>query len=88
MKDIVLTFYGYEPTLWFSDKELVNDLYMTKNKYFDKHPLIRNLAEPLLGDSILLQQNNEFWNAKRKTIASSMYKDKIVLYLEMAKDLL
>lgn len=52
--DAIMAFYGFEPTIWLHDLDMVYDLYLSKNKYFDKHPLLHNLAEPLLGDSLLL----------------------------------
>ena len=33
-------FTGYEPTILISDPDVVYELYVTKNKYFDKHPRI------------------------------------------------
>jgi hypothetical protein len=47
-------FLASEPILHVNDPHLINELYITKNKYFDKHPLSRNVIYPLMGDSILL----------------------------------
>ena len=33
---------AYYPTLFISDLDMLNELYQTKNKIFDKHPLMRN----------------------------------------------
>jgi cytochrome P450 len=85
MPDVVMAFYGFEPTLWIQGTEILNDLYVTKNKYFDKHPLIQNLVEPLLGDSLLLEQSNDLWSQKRKHISAAFYKEKLISYLEVIK---
>jgi hypothetical protein len=51
---IVQWFTGFEPTLMICDPELLNELYVTKNKYFDKHQRMADIFRPLLGDSTLM----------------------------------
>jgi hypothetical protein len=36
---ICAVFMTYKPNIFFRDPELLNELYVTKNKYFDKHRL-------------------------------------------------
>ena len=43
-----------EPGVIICDVTIVEAMYTTKNKYFDKHELVKNMVYPLLGDSILL----------------------------------
>ena len=50
---VVLDCKSPTPCLVFSDPECLHDLYVTKNKFFDKEPKIRNLYESLTGDSIV-----------------------------------
>jgi hypothetical protein len=47
-------FFSYKPTIYIRDPKLLEELYVKHNKYFDKYPVIKNLLNPLMGDSILL----------------------------------
>jgi cytochrome P450 len=69
--------YQKQPTLVISDPLLLEQLYVQKNKYFDKHPRIYDMLKPCLGDSILLMRSNELWSAKRKSLSTAFYKDKL-----------
>jgi hypothetical protein len=53
-------------TIAIRDPELLEELYVNQNKYFDKYYLTRDLLYPLMGDSILLAESNELWSKKRK----------------------
>ena len=53
MPKVVGLFNSYEPTLFVSDPIMVNEMYVNKNKYFDKHDAVANALYPLMGDSIL-----------------------------------
>lgn len=64
--DIVMAFYGFEPTLWIQSTEVLNDLYVARNRYFDKHDLLKNVVSPLLGEGLLLERSDELWGKKRK----------------------
>ena len=61
---------------------MVNEIYVTKNKYFDKHESIGNSLYPLVGDSILFQKSNEIWREKRRALSSVFYKGKIIRMIE------
>ena len=61
-------------------------MYTTKNKYFDKHPLIRDVSYILTGDSILFAETNEAWRASRKALTPAFYKGKLVSMMEIAKE--
>jgi hypothetical protein len=82
---ITACFLNYYPNLFFRDPELLNELYITKNKYFDKCPLMRDLFYPLMGDSILLSDNSETWSKKRKTLSAAFYKEKLVMMCDIVK---
>lgn len=69
--------------IWIAGPEELSDLYMAKNRYFDKEPSTRNLTDPLLGDTILFSEGNELWNMYRKSLASAFYKDKLVKYVDV-----
>jgi hypothetical protein len=50
---------GFETYLLISDPELLDEIYVVKNKYFDKHPQMNNVANPLLGDNVILEPSGE-----------------------------
>ena len=66
-----------------TDPEIVNELYISKNKYFEKSDKMRRqLGTGFVGRSILFEPSNEFWAMKRKRIASAFYKDKLTPMLQ------
>lgn len=71
--------------LGISDPAVVADLYTTKNKYFDKHPLIKDLSHCLTGDSILFAETSTDWRDTRKALSPAFYKGKLEGLTEIAK---
>lgn len=73
--------YGFcylkEPTLVVSDPHILEEVYVSKNKYFDKHPRIYEFFKPLMGETILMARSNELWSKKRKSLSTAFYKDKL-----------
>jgi len=67
------------------DVKVVEAMYTTQNKYFDKHPLIGDLAYCLTGDSILFANTNEDWKKSRMAIRPAFYKGKLEKLVEIAK---
>jgi len=55
-KASVIFFITEGAGLAISDPGVVQELYTTKNKYFDKHPLIKDLTYCLTGESILFAE--------------------------------
>ena len=43
---------------------------------------------PLIGESILLAESTEEWSNKRKILAASFYKEKLVKMIKLAKSIL
>jgi cytochrome P450 len=82
---IAALFLNYYPSLFISDPDMLNELYVTKNKYFDKNDLIRNLFYPLMGDSILLSDSSEIWGKKRKVLSAAFYKEKLIMMCDLVK---
>lgn len=66
--------------MWITSPDLLNDLYLVKNKHFDKHIDVKRLSEPLLGNSLLFVEKSEMWNMHRKAMSASLYKDKLIKY--------
>lgn len=67
------------------DAAVVEAMYTTKNKYFDKHPLVKDLTHCLLGDSILFAETTQDWKKSRKAMSPAFYKGKLVQLVEIAK---
>lgn len=71
--------------LGIADVKVVEAMYTTKNKYFDKHPLIKDLCECLTGDSILFAETSDDWRKSRKAMSPAFYKGKLENLVEIAK---
>ena len=78
-------FFNTSAALNTYDPRVVEAMYTTKNKYFNKHPLIRDVSYILTGDSILFAETNDEWRASRKALTPAFYKGKLVSMLEIAK---
>ena len=78
-------FITKEAGLTISDVKVVESMYTVKNKYFDKHPLTRDIALCLTGESILFAETSEDWRKSRKAISPAFYKGKLENLVEIAK---
>ena len=67
------------------DVKVVEAMYTTKNKYFDKHPLIQELSECLTGNSILFNETSDDWRKSRKIMSQAFYKGKLENLVEIGK---
>ncbi len=66
--------------------EAAEVLFLTKNKYFDKHPSAAQLFKRTAGDSIIFAKSDVKWQQKRKALSAALYKDKLKLMIEIMKD--
>ena len=71
--------------IMLNDFKVVQDLYVTHNRFFDKDPLIRSLVGELTGKSILFSDSNESWRTRRHALAPAFYKKKLEEMIEQAK---
>ena len=78
-------FYNTSAAVNTFDPQVVEAMYTTKNKYFDKHPLIKDLSYALTGDSILFAETTPDWKASRKALTPAFYKGKLVYLMDIAK---
>jgi cytochrome P450 len=83
---IVGLVFGTKVALVINTPELSQELYLTKNKYFDKHPHASGLYSRMLGDSILFAKSDVLWQQKRKALSAALYKDKLRVMMEIMKD--
>ena len=60
-------------------------MYTSKNSFFSKHPLVKDLQECLIGDSILFAETSLEWKEARKKISPAFYKGKLVSLIELAR---
>ena len=81
----MVIFRGHDVNIVVNDVKVVQDLYVTHNRYFDKDPLIRSLVGELTGKSILFADSNEKWRARRHALAPAFYKKKLEEMIEQAK---
>jgi hypothetical protein len=58
---IVGIVFGTSVTLIVNRPEPAEELFLTKNKYFDKHPRSAKLFSRLTGDSILFAKSDLLW---------------------------
>jgi cytochrome P450 len=65
--------------------EPCEELFQSKNKYFDKHPRSITIAKKLFGDSILFAKSDIMWQSKRKALSAALYKEKLRGMVEMIK---
>ena len=78
-----MEFRGPTPNLFIADASLLDDLYVKKNKYFDKEVKMKNLLNEIIGDSIVFAPSNEVWSNKRKRLSQAFYKDKMIKMLQI-----
>ena len=69
-----------------ADPDVVEAMYTTKNCFFDKHPIVKELLFCLTGESILLAETNKEWKEARKIISPSLYKGKLKGLTELTKE--
>ena len=50
---VIGVFNSFEPTFFITDPLMVHDMYVTQNKYFDKHESVANVLFPLSGNTII-----------------------------------
>ena len=81
----IVQFLTNEAGIGIGDVKIVEALYTSKNKYFDKHPLIGDLTFCLTGDSILFAPTSDDWRKSRKAISPAFYKGKLEKLVEVGK---
>ncbi len=65
--------------------EPLEDIFHTKNKYFDKHPRSANILKRLFGESILFAKSDIKWQQKRKALSAALYKEKLRVMIDKIK---
>ena len=78
-------FITNEAGLLIRDVKVVEAMYTTKNKYFDKHPLVKDLSMCMTGESILFAETTEDWRKSRKAMSPAFYKGKLEHLIEISR---
>ena len=69
-----------------TDPNVVQELFTTKNKYFDKAPLVKDVTYCLGGEAILFTETTKQWKEARKAMSPAFYKGKLENMTEIAKE--
>ena len=80
-----VAFITNQAALPIRNVKVIEAMYTTKNKYFDKHPLVKDLSFCLTGDSILFAETTDDWRKSRKAMSPAFYKGKLDDLCETAK---
>ena len=83
---VLVCYFTGGTCILLSDSAVVEAMYTTKNKYFNKHPIIKDLTNCLLGKSILFAETSKEWKEARKTLSPAFYKGKLLGMIEIARD--
>lgn len=65
-----------------TDPAYVDELYLAKNKFFDKAQKEKRIYYDWFGESIFNAKSDHDWLERRKHLAAAFYKDKINLMLK------
>ena len=65
------------PSLWVSDPEIVQDIFVSKNAIAEKQADGLLLVKDIIGNSFIMSRSDEVWKAKRKACAHAFYKDRL-----------
>ena len=85
-KPIALVYFTAGTTIVISDPIVVEAMYTSKNKFFDKHPLVKELTLCLTGKSILFAETSREWKQARQTMSPAFYKGKLLGLVELARE--
>ena len=82
---VMQAFYTGGCCVLIGDPKVTEAMYTTKNSYFSKHPIVKDLEHCLVGDSILFAETSLEWKQARKTISPAFYKGKLLSLIELAR---
>jgi cytochrome P450 len=75
----------FTPSLMISDPAMLQDIYGSKNRFFDKSTLSRDILAPLMGDTTIFQPTSDNWRQKRKSLSATFYKAKLLKMVDIVK---
>ena len=64
--------------VFINDPSLLEEVYITKNKYYTKHEMKREGGKPMLFNNIVSMDTfNPAYAPKRKALSSAFFKNKV-----------
>ena len=66
-----------------TDPKYVDELYIAKNKFFDKADKERRVYFRWFGESIFHAKSDKAWQDQRKHLAAAFYKDKMNMMIRI-----
>lgn len=82
MPPIILDFRDPKGIIYISGPEYLYDLYVTKNRLFDKNPKDQNTYIQWFGSGSVTSRSNDQWQDRRKHASFAFYKEKMTLMLQ------
>lgn len=83
---IMVEFSSPNGTLIISDPELMQELYVTKNRHMEKSTKMKRQLRRFTGNSMIFDRSNELWALKRKHVSAAFYKDKLLAMMNIIID--
>ncbi len=77
--------FGTYVAIYINNPEAAAEIFIDKNKYFDKHPRSGNISKRFFGDSILFAKSDMQWQQKRKALSAALYKEKLRIMIDIIK---
>ena len=83
-------FYGFylfgNCIVFLNDPSVLQEVYLTKNRFFSKHPMKSEGAAPFfLNDIVTMATDNPEYMTKRKALSSAFFKNKVLLMTKVVK---
>jgi len=73
-------------TVWFCAAKYLEEIFVTKNAFYTKHPIERAMSKPLLYNNILsMDTDDPTYKKKRKALSAAFLKSKMTQIVDMAK---
>ena len=74
---VIASFHNTKGVLLINDPHIVEEIYITKNKFIDKDPRPQRIFSQFFKNSILFGRTDELWSLKRKHLSAAFYKEKL-----------
>ena len=74
------------PVMFFCNSDALDELYVTKNAFYTKHPIERSASKPLLYNNIVnMDTDDPLYKKKRKALSSAFFKSKMEVITNTVK---
>ena len=87
MPDKAGLFIFFMPSIMWNNCESLEELYGTKNAFYDKHKIERDFGRPLIFNSIAsMKSDDPAYKKKRKAVSGAFLRGKIGEIIENIKE--